>query len=268
MRLYLEWRAVRPTLCAWLGTANTQPEATAPRPRSSSNTMTILMNRSPGFPEHGGGQVQAHRLVGDETEIRRNILLLAAGIAVTFVLFLALPFMQVASPPVVPPVPLGPEYALPLPPKFDPPPPPITQEKPVEPVPLLTPPVAPVPFDLLFPGGTGGGPLVPFPVVTWKPEDIPTEFVDYALLDRVPNAIYTVAPEVPRGVRQGDNVVLEFIVTPEGAVTGIRVLSSTNPLCERPAMAAIATWRFEPGIKDNKPVSTRIRLPIRFNIGQ
>jgi TonB family protein len=61
--------------------------------------------------------------------------------------------------------------------------------------------------------------------------------------------------------------VLEFIVTPEGTVTGIRVISSTNPACERSATAALAKWRFEPGIKDNSPVSTRMRLPIRFNVG-
>jgi protein TonB len=269
MRLYLVWRAVRPTLCAWFGVATHQPEALAgPRgQRPPARTMTILMNRSPGFPEHGGGPLQAHRLAGDELEIRRQLFLLAVGIAVTFALFLALPLMQVVSSPIQPPpIPVSPGVALQIPEMFIPPPQPkvekIEQLRPEELVQVRPQPTIDQITTEFGPGGLGT-----IPVASWNPAETIPEIFTTDKLDRVPTAIYTVAPDVPRGSRYSGTVVLEFIVTPQGSVIGIKVISSTERAFERPAVDALAKWKFEPGVKNNAPVSTRMRLPIRFNVG-
>jgi len=268
MRLYLVQRAVRPTLCAWFRVATQQLESPAgPRsPQPPQETMTILMNGNPGLPDHGGGHSHAHRLAGDELEIRRQLLLLAVGIAVTFALFLALPFMQVVSSSMRPDTIIVDPPPLPMPKPFVPPPPPITPEKLADEKPVLKPENLFIPLERLFTSANPTGPGVPMHEITWNLDEVLPEIFTKDQLDQPPTAIYTVAPDVPRGARHGGNVLLEFIVTPQGTVIGIKVLSSTDRAFERPAVDAIAKWKFEPGVKDNTAVSTRMRLPIRFNL--
>ncbi|HUG10070.1 MAG TPA: energy transducer TonB [Opitutaceae bacterium] len=228
--------------------------------------MTILMSRSPGIPEYGGGRLQAHRLAGDEFEIRRQLLLLAVGIAVTFALFLALPFMQVVSSPIPPDRIIIDSPALPVPAKFEPPPPPITPEKPVDEKPVLTPEKPFIPYERLFAPVNPNGPRVPMHTITLDPGEMLSEIFNPDQLDRQPSPIHTVSPDVPRGTSHGGNVLLEFIVTPQGSVASIKVISSTDSAFERAAVTALAKWKFEPGVKNNTTVSTRMRLPMRFKV--
>jgi protein TonB len=228
--------------------------------------MTILMSRSPGLPEHGGAPSQVRRLAGDEVEIRRQLFLLAVGFAVTFALFLALPFMQVVSSPMPPGTIIIDPPALPMPAKFDPPTPPITPEKPADEVPVMTPDKPFIPFDLLFTKVTPDGLDIPMRTITWDPGEVLPEIFNPDQLDRQPNPIHKVAPDVPRGIRNPGQVVLEFIVTPQGSVANIKVISSTDTAFERAAVIALARWKFEPGVKNNSPVSTRMRLPMRFSV--
>lgn len=224
------------------------------------------MTQSPGLPEPGGGTVDSPRLASDAFEIRKSCVLLFAGIAITLVLFLALPFMQELSTPIPPPPQPIEAFARQTPPPFVPPPIPEAKKPDERPVPELkkeTPKPTIREIASTF-GPRGDG--IPIPGFTWSPEAVPPEIFEPGQLDRAPNAIHTVAPDVPRNVRQDGTVVLEFIVTPQGNVTGIKVISSSHPAFDRPAVTAISKWRFEPGVKNNAPVSTRMRLPIRFNL--
>jgi protein TonB len=45
------------------------------------------------------------------------------------------------------------------------------------------------------------------------------------------------------------------------------VQQSTDPVFERPALAAVKQWRFEPGKRNGKPVRFRMRVPITFPKG-
>ena len=84
-----------------------------------------------------------------------------------------------------------------------------------------------------------------------------------------PRAIKKVQPNYPIGLRasrlQGQ-VVVEFVVTAEGAVTEAIVLRSTNPLFEEPALEAIRQWTFEPAKMNGKPVKTKMQMPISFQM--
>ena len=59
-------------------------------------------------------------------------------------------------------------------------------------------------------------------------------------------------------------VYVLFVVSERGKVENPRVWQSTDPALERPALAAVKKWRFEPGKRNGKPVRFRMRCPITF----
>ncbi len=62
-------------------------------------------------------------------------------------------------------------------------------------------------------------------------------------------------------------VELEFVVLPNGRTAKIEVLQQQPPgVFADAARAAVRRWRFEPGRKDGKPVSVRMRVRLRFEL--
>jgi len=59
-------------------------------------------------------------------------------------------------------------------------------------------------------------------------------------------------------------VVLEFVVTKEGDVVNAKVVESTHPDFEAPALEAVRSMKFAPEMKDGIPHETRMRLPMSF----
>jgi TonB family protein len=59
-------------------------------------------------------------------------------------------------------------------------------------------------------------------------------------------------------------VFIDFTVDEHGKVQNPRVLRSTNPSFDEPALDAVVNWRFKPGTTDGKPVSTHMQVPIQF----
>lgn len=55
-----------------------------------------------------------------------------------------------------------------------------------------------------------------------------------------------------------------FMVEPDGSVREPKVLSSTDPAFEDAALHVVRTWRFEPEMKDGRPVRTRMMVPVTF----
>lgn len=79
-----------------------------------------------------------------------------------------------------------------------------------------------------------------------------------------------VEPEFPREAREASIegwVDLEFVVAPDGTVGDIRVTSAQPAgTFDRAATTALNRWRFEPVVRDGRPVEQRARLRMRFSL--
>lgn len=84
-----------------------------------------------------------------------------------------------------------------------------------------------------------------------------------------PVPVRTVAPEVPPEFARGGTaglVTVSFTVDERGNVTGEKIVKSSDPVLEEPALKAIRKWRFKPAQKDGNPVAVHVALPIKFQV--
>jgi len=85
-----------------------------------------------------------------------------------------------------------------------------------------------------------------------------------------PKAIFQAAPLYPYamarfGIR--GQVIFDFSVDEQGQVRNPVVAQSDNPAFDEPALKALRQWKFQPGTVDGRPVSTRMKVPIIFQLG-
>ena len=88
-------------------------------------------------------------------------------------------------------------------------------------------------------------------------------------LDKAPIPILRIAPVYPSAMRRAKvhgHVTAEFIVTKNGRVVRIEITHASHHEFEKPVIDALRRWQFEPGIKDEKAVNTRVRIPFNFNL--
>ena len=88
-------------------------------------------------------------------------------------------------------------------------------------------------------------------------------------LDSLPRTRLQGAPEYPRSLKQAgvEGVVeVEFIVDESGRVRDARVVRASAPEFAAPTLAAVARWRFEPGLRQGMPVNFRMRVPVVFDL--
>lgn len=104
----------------------------------------------------------------------------------------------------------------------------------------------------LAPSGGGGGST--------------EEIFSMAALDQKPRVVQQAPPRMTAQIRrQGAGTVkIIFIVNAQGDVVNPIVQSSTHPVFEKAALAAVKQWKFEPGKRNGKPVAFRMRVPISF----
>ena len=151
---------------------------------------------------------------------------------------------EIKKPPPDAPPPPPPKLATP-PPPFIPPPEiniqvPITQTAPTITTVTTTPP-----------------PPAPPPVVTAPPLPLPVVRRDYKALQRV-------EPPYPRQALQAGvtgRVVAHVVVAPNGSVTEVRIISSTNRMFDRDVIRALSQWRYNP-----EPVGFIGEYEIVFNL--
>ncbi len=206
----------------------------------------------------------------------RQFFVMAGAGALTMTFFMVLPLIQaIAEPPSADMV-LQTVDAGNIPPPPPPPPEeePEQEEEPEEPPPQLA--DDPQPLDLsqlelaLNPGGGAGG---------WMSGDFGVKLntgggaggdVDalfsLADLDQKPRATYQPHPVQSAKTRKKapGKVYVIFIVDENGRVTKPIVQSSTDPVFERPALATVKKWKFEPGKRQGTAVRFRMRVPITF----
>lgn len=97
--------------------------------------------------------------------------------------------------------------------------------------------------------------------------DFETVF-DLAQLDSAPEPVFQPAPVYPAKAQSGGIegfVELEFVVTEEGGVKNVVVSASAPPgMFEQSAAQAVGRWRFRPGLRNGRPVRTRVRQTVNF----
>jgi protein TonB len=188
--------------------------------------------------------------------------------------FLVLPLFQAISEGAKADVLVKEMNAVETPP---PPPPPIEEPEPEpeqEPEPpkleVDQPPLDLAQLELVLGGGTGTG---------WTGTDIAINMkqlshvsdetearFSLADLDQKPRPVYQPSPTLDSKLRSsgGGTVYVAFHVDESGRVEEPVVLKSSNAIFDRPALAAVKKWRFEPGRKNGQPVRFRMRIPITF----
>jgi len=91
--------------------------------------------------------------------------------------------------------------------------------------------------------------------------------MDIKDVDQAPVVLHQVQPRYPaelkkQGVR--GEVKLSFVVDENGDVGSIRILKATNDGFGQAAAEAVATWKFKPGLKADRPVKVALNVPIIF----
>jgi TonB family protein len=91
------------------------------------------------------------------------------------------------------------------------------------------------------------------------------------LIDKgtLPRPIKREEPRYPTNMlrsRLEGRVEVSFVINTEGRVVNPVVIRSNNPWFERPAIEAILTWRFHPGVIDGKKVNTPAHQLLEFVI--
>ncbi len=90
-----------------------------------------------------------------------------------------------------------------------------------------------------------------------------------AQLDRLPQPKSQARPAYPAEMRRAGiagEVVVDFVIDPQGVVREASPVSSTRSEFEPAAIEALSKWSFTPGQKDGRPVSTQMRVPIVFSL--
>jgi protein TonB len=92
--------------------------------------------------------------------------------------------------------------------------------------------------------------------------------------DAQPVELKRVEPIYPPDLRRGNiegKVEVEFIVDENGDVEAARIHEeSANERWQFrfSAVVAVWQWKFQPGIKDDKPVRTLLRVPVVFSLNK
>lgn len=194
---------------------------------------------------------------------------LLIGFSVVALLLVAIPLSQYLSTDPEPPVPPQDPNVLPPPDMIEPPPdPPEPDEPQIDNLkdPPLPPSIEMMEFQLegVDTGGLGGYTDVTLPASDWE-----DPFVDWKDLTIPPKAIQQPTPQYPpeaKRLRINGEVIVQFLVTPEGRTKSIRIVQSSNPIFNDNTIAAIRKWLFTPGEKDGRIVTTRAQIKIPFQV--
>ena len=87
-------------------------------------------------------------------------------------------------------------------------------------------------------------------------------------LDSRPVPVKTPPPDYPVSLRREGvegTVAIKVTIDEDGNVAECVVSKSSNAEFEKPALAAVRTWKFKPATKDGAAVKAAIIIPIRFS---
>jgi periplasmic protein TonB len=84
-----------------------------------------------------------------------------------------------------------------------------------------------------------------------------------------PRVLYNPDPEYSEEARKAKyqgSVVLWTVIGPDGRVRDVRVARSLGMGLDEKAMAAVRTWKFEPAMKDGRPVAVQVNVEVNFRL--
>jgi TonB family protein len=84
-----------------------------------------------------------------------------------------------------------------------------------------------------------------------------------------PHLVTAPDPDYPDGARRAKiqgKVLVQCEVGTDGTVRNARILTSLRKDLDASAIDAVSKWRFEPAIKDGKPVVVQINVEVNFNL--
>ena len=84
-----------------------------------------------------------------------------------------------------------------------------------------------------------------------------------------PKAVYAPDPEYSEEARKAKyqgTCVLWLVVGPDGRPRDIRVARTLGLGLDEKAIEAVRTWKFEPAMKDGKPVAVQINVEVEFRL--
>lgn len=109
------------------------------------------------------------------------------------------------------------------------------------------------------------GPLLPAPVVPITPPPAPVARRVSIVTEG--NVVYKVLPTYPPIAKQigaQGPVVLHAVISREGMVESLRVVSSAHPVLNDAALAAVAQWRFRPYLLNGVAVDVEAQITVNF----
>jgi protein TonB len=220
--------------------------------------------------------VNPARATGFFKQLCHHTLVAAGALTLTFAFFIILPLIQaITAPPAADLTLLSVDAAN------IPPPPPPEEEKPEEePEPEEKPPELEedsqpldlAQLELALNPGVGSG-LVSGDLAVRLNTDGGSggdgdlaDLLSVSDLDQKPRVIYQPSPVLDAKVRAKapGKVYVIFIVDERGRVENPIVQSSSDPIFEAPALAAVKQWKFEPAKRNGVVVRFRMRAPITF----
>ncbi len=95
--------------------------------------------------------------------------------------------------------------------------------------------------------------------------------IDISKLDVRPVAVFQARPQYPAELRRKGirgEAVVDFIVTVDGDVRNASVLRATHPEIGDAALAAVAQWKFKPGMLRGRVVNTHMQVPVVFTLNE
>lgn len=111
--------------------------------------------------------------------------------------------------------------------------------------------------------------LLTFIGLTSLPISIFADDTIYTKVDENPVPVKTPPPRYPDSLkREGVSgvVAVTIVIDETGAVSSTAVAKSSHPDFEKPAMDAVAKWKFKPAKKDGAAVKVKVTLPLRFSV--
>jgi len=108
---------------------------------------------------------------------------------------------------------------------------------------------------------TFGAPVVDYDTVYLRHQvDRPPEIVDIRR-DIMKQTDY---PDEAKDQGIEGRVYVQFVVSPEGEVTNLRLDPGVHPLLDQEALRVYSDVEFRPGIRNGTPVPVRMRAPVTF----
>lgn len=113
------------------------------------------------------------------------------------------------------------------------------------------------------------GPVLPTPSVeTALPQTSLSRRISIAAEGRVIHRVLPVYPPIAKQIGAQGPVVLQAIISPEGTVENLRVVSSAHPLLNDAALDAVRQWRFRPYLLNGIPMEVEAQITVNFILSQ